>query len=65
MKIIDLVFSNGQTSADKTPVERRVLFTDDIAKILMENFEAAPQAQGTTEASPLIAYASHQSRVHH
>lgn len=44
MKTIDLLFSTHQKSAERTPVERHVLFTNDIANISLEKIERVGQS---------------------
>lgn len=39
METIDILFATGQTLADLTPMERPMLFTDEIAKVPLENIE--------------------------
>lgn len=41
---IDVLFSIGQTSADHTPMERHARFTDDIAKVSLQNVELVRQS---------------------
>lgn len=43
METIDLLIVNGLTSAQRTPLEPRVLFTDDIWKVSLKNIEKLRQ----------------------